>query len=488
VKALLGEILRGIVPLEGAPRDLPLEGLTQDSRKVRPGWLFFAVPGFREDGARYARDAVERGAPAVVAERRLDLPVPCLVAPAVRKALALAADRFFGRPSERLLCAGVTGTNGKTTVTHLLKGIMEEAGRPFGLMGTVANLVGEKRLPALTTTPDPVEIQYLLRSMEEAGLEGCAMEVSSHALDQERTAGVRFRVAVFTNLTRDHLDYHGDMERYFLAKSALFRSLPGGAKAVLNLGDPYARRTARLLPPGVEPFFFLLGEGEEAHLRAVEVRSGPEGSTFLLEGAEGRIPVNLPLPGAFNVENALAAAAAGMAMGLSLVEAARGLEMARPAPGRLERVRGGPGDPVVFVDYAHTPDALERVLTALRPLARGRLVVVFGCGGDRDRGKRPIMGEIASRIADKVWLTSDNPRSEDPLAILEEIRAGAREGPALVEVEPDRAAAIEKALKEAGREDIVLIAGKGHESHQLIGGRRIPFRDAETAGRFLCGG
>ncbi len=488
MKSTLGEVLGGIVSLGGVPGDLPLEGLTQDSRKVRPGWLFFAVPGVKEDGARYAGEAVERGAPAVVASRPLDLPVPCLATPRVRRALALAADRFFGEPSRRLLCAGVTGTNGKTTVCHLLRGLFAEAGRPFGLMGTVGNLVGDRVLPALTTTPDPVEVQALLCEMEAKGLEGCAMEVSSHALDQDRTAGVRFRAAVFTNLTRDHLDYHGDMETYFRAKLALFEGVTPGGRAVLNASDPWARKAAGFLPGEVEPLFYGIGPGVDAGVRALDPSFGPEGADFFLEWRGDRVPVRLPLVGAFNVENALAAAAAALALGLSLEEAARGLEKARPAPGRLERVPGGKEDPAVFVDYAHTPDALERVLRALRPLAGGRLVAVFGAGGDRDKGKRPLMGEAAARLADLVWITSDNPRTEDPLEIIDQIREGTREGKARVEVEPDREKAIEKALGEAGPGDIVLIAGKGHEAVQIVGEERIPFKDSEVAGRFLCGG
>ncbi len=488
MKFTLGKLLEGIVPLEGGPRDLPLEGLTQDSRKVKPGWLFFAVPGIKEDGAVYAGEAVERGAAAVVAARPLEVPVPCLVTPRVRRALALAADRFFGEPSKRLLCAGVTGTNGKTTVCHLLRGLFLEAGRPWGLMGTVGNLVGDRLLPALTTTPDPVEVQALLARMEAEGMEGCAMEVSSHALDQERTAGVRFRSAVFTNLTRDHLDYHGDMESYFRAKLRLFEGLLPGGRAVLRAADPWARRAADLLPPGVEPLFYGVGPGGEAQVRALDPSFGPEGASFLLARGGERIPVRLPLTGAFNVENALAAAAAALGLGLSLEEAALGLERARPAPGRLERVPAGPEDPAVFVDYAHTPDALERVLGALRPLTRGRLVAVFGAGGDRDKGKRPLMGEAAARLADLVWITSDNPRTEDPLEIIEQILEGTRRGRARVEVEPDREKAIQKALREAGPGDIVLIAGKGHEAVQVVGEERIPFKDAEVAGRFLCGG
>ena len=488
MKSTLGKVLGGIVPLGGAPADLPLEGLTQDSRKVRPGWLFFAVPGIREDGARYAGEAVERGAVAVVAQRPLDLPVPCLVTDLVRPALAKAADRFFGSPSERLSLAGVTGTNGKTTVCHLLRGLFQEAGRPWGVMGTVGNLVGDRVLPALTTTPDPVEVQALLRKMEEAGLEGCAMEVSSHALDQDRAAGVRFRVALFTNLTRDHLDYHGGMEAYFRAKLKLFTRLSPGARAVLNAADPWAQRAADSLPGGVTPLFYRVGPGPGGEVRALEPEFGPQGVSFLLEIGGRRSRVRLPLVGDFNLENALAAAGAGWVLGLSLEEIARGLEKARPAPGRLERVPGGKGDPLVLVDYAHTPDALERALQALRPLAENQLVVVFGAGGDRDRGKRPLMGRAASRWADRVWITSDNPRSEDPLEIIDQILEGTREGRAQVRTEPDRERAIEKALRESGPGDIVLIAGKGHEAVQVVGKERIPFLDSQVAGRFLCGG
>lgn len=484
----LPELLAGLLEEGAAPPELAVSGLACDSRRVAPGTLFFAIPGTREDGARFAGKAVEAGAAAIVAARPLALPVPCLVARSPRRAAAIAAARFHGEPGRGLACVGVTGTNGKTTTCHLLAGLMQCAGRPFGLIGTVGHRAGQLALPAATTTPGPIELQELLCAMAEGKLAGCAMEVSSHALDQDRAAGVSFRVGVFTNLTRDHLDYHGSMEAYAGAKRRLFSGLEPGASAVANLDDPAGAAMLAAVPPGVERIGFSAGAQGGAVLRARALRPHPEGVSFRLEGPGGAEAVELPLVGAFNVENALAAAGAALALGLTLAQVAAGLARAEGAPGRLEKIPGPPGRPRVFVDYAHTPDALERALRALRPLTPGRLVVLFGCGGDRDRGKRPLMGRAAAAAADEVWVTSDNPRGEEPAAIIAAVLAGAGEGPARVRVEPDRETAIRLALEQAGPEDTVLVAGKGHESEQIVGERRLRFSDREVVGRLLCRG
>jgi UDP-N-acetylmuramoyl-L-alanyl-D-glutamate--2,6-diaminopimelate ligase len=441
----------GAVEVVGAA-PVEVRDLAYDARVVTPGALFFAVPGARADGHDFAAEAVERGAVALVVERPLGLPVPQVVVPSSREAMAVAANEFFGRPTEELQVAGVTGTSGKTTTCFLLFAILAAAGRRPGLLGTVEARVGGERRGVVRTTPEAIDLQRTFREMLDAGDLTCAMEASSHASELHRLDHVRFAVLVFTNLSQDHLDFHGDMDAYFDAKRRLFVGRDG--PAAVNVGDEYGRQLATELPNVLT--FGLAG-----------AEIGPE----TLEG------IDLKLRGRFNVENALGALAAARLLGLGDDPIARGLESVRGVPGRFELV--DEGQPfTVIVDYAHKPAALENVLHAARELARGRVIAVVGAGGDRDRGKRPLMGRIASELADVAIVTSDNPRSEDPQAIIDEIVAGATSD---VEMEPDRAAAIARAIELAAEGDVVLIAGKGAEQGQQFAERTIPFDDREAA-------
>ncbi|HEX5172794.1 MAG TPA: UDP-N-acetylmuramoyl-L-alanyl-D-glutamate--2,6-diaminopimelate ligase [Gaiellaceae bacterium] len=424
--------------------------LSYDARAVTPGSLFFAVPGARVDGHDFAAEAVERGAVALVVERVLDLPVPQVVVRDSRAAMAPAADVFFGEPTRELEVVGVTGTSGKTTTSHLLFAILAAAGRRPGLLGTVEARVGGERRGVVRTTPEAIDLQRLFREMLEAGDRSCAMEASSHASVLRRLDRVRFAVLVFTNLSRDHLDFHGDMESYFEAKRRLFLVDPPPV-AVVNVGDPYGRRLADELP---------------------------NATTFGPDDAGALDGIDLKLRGRFNVENALGALFAARALGIGEEAIRRGLESVKGVPGRFESVDAGQPFHVI-VDYSHKPDALEKVLRAARGLAAGnRVICVVGAGGDRDRGKRPAMGRLASELADVAIVTSDNPRSEDPEAIAAEIVSGATGD---VEVELDRAAAIARAVELARAGDVVVIAGKGAEQGQEFADRTVPFDDRHAA-------
>ncbi|MDX6467344.1 MAG: UDP-N-acetylmuramoyl-L-alanyl-D-glutamate--2,6-diaminopimelate ligase [Gaiellaceae bacterium] len=431
-----------------------IHDLAYDARTVTPGAVFFAVPGSRADGHDFAPEAVERGAVALVVERPLELGVPQVVVPDARAAMAVAADEFFGRPTEELEVIGVTGTSGKTTTSFLLFAILAAAGRRPGLLGTVEARVGGERRGVKRTTPEAIELQRLFREMLDVGDRSCAMEASSHASALHRLDRVRFAALVFTNLSQDHLDFHGDMESYFQAKRQLF--LEPGTRAAVNVGDEYGRRLAAELPDALT---FGFADGAEI---------GPAA----LDGIE------VKLRGRFNLENALGAFAAGRLLGIADDAIARGIESVRGVPGRFEAV--DEGQPfAVIVDYAHKPGALENVLRAARDLADGgRVICVMGAGGDRDRGKRPLMGKLASELADLAIVTSDNPRSEDPRAIVEEILAGVTGD---VDVELDRVAAIARAIEQARAGDVVLIAGKGAEQGQEIAGRIVPFDDRAAA-------
>ncbi|HET7567474.1 MAG TPA: UDP-N-acetylmuramoyl-L-alanyl-D-glutamate--2,6-diaminopimelate ligase [Gaiellaceae bacterium] len=427
--------------------------LAYDARAVDPGALFFCVPGARADGHDFAADALARGAAALVVERRLPLDAPQLVVADARAAMAPAAHEFFGRPTDELEVAGVTGTSGKTTTSFLLFAILAAAGRRPGLLGTVEARVGGERRGVVRTTPEAIDLQRLFREMLDAGDRSCAMEASSHASVLHRLDCVRFSVLVFTNLSQDHLDFHGDMESYFLAKRRLFAE---GAPAAVNVGNEWGRRLAAELPDAL-----TFGFADDAAVGPSELAG-----------------IRLRLRGRFNEENALGAVAAGRLLGVEDDAIRRGLESVRGVPGRFESVEEGQPFHVI-VDYAHKPGALENVLRAARDLADGsRVICVVGAGGDRDRGKRPLMGRIASELADVVLVTSDNPRSEDPEAIVAEIVAGATRE---VTVEPDRAAAIARAVGLAGAGDVVLIAGKGAEQGQEYADRTIPFDDREVA-------
>jgi UDP-N-acetylmuramoyl-L-alanyl-D-glutamate--2,6-diaminopimelate ligase len=460
-----------------------IAGLAYDSRTVEPGTLFFCVPGQRSDGHEFADRAVERGATALVVERLLDVRVTQVRVADARAAMASIAVGFWDDPTSQLRVAGVTGTNGKTTTAFLIRHVLEAHGTRTGLLGTVKRIVGGVEEEVERTTPEAIDLQRTFRRMLEGGDAACVMEVSSHALALERTAGVSFAVAVFTNLTQDHLDFHADMEEYFLAKRGLYFSSPPET-AVINLDDPYgARLAAELRDAGDPPLLTFSPSGEEgADFRAVDVSFDATGSRFRCLAPGGEVGVRMPLPGHFNVENALAAIGACHALGVPADAAAAALASAGRVPGRFEPV--DEGQPfAVLVDYAHTPDSLENALGAARELTEGRLIAVFGCGGDRDREKRPLMGAIAARLSDACVVTSDNPRSEEPKAIIAEILAGMTEfETGEIEVEPDRRGAIALAFEAATPGDTVVIAGKGHEQGQeLAGGRKIPFDDREVA-------
>jgi UDP-N-acetylmuramoyl-L-alanyl-D-glutamate--2,6-diaminopimelate ligase len=454
-----------------------ITGLAYDSRAVQSGTLFFCVEGQHSDGHDYAAQAVRNGAVALVVERALDLGVPEVLARSARAAMGPLAARFNGDPSAELRVVGVTGTNGKTTTAYLVRALLEAAGERCGLLGTVTSVIAGVEREVTRTTPEAIDVQRTLRGMLAGGDRACAMEVSSHALELGRVRGIRFAVAIFTNLTQDHLDFHVDMESYFQAKRRLFLTPDAPGVCVVNVDDPYGRRLAAELPRAV-----TFAIDSDADYRAGDVRMDFGGCSFDLHTAQGARPVALPLPGRFNVANALGALAAGHALGADLDTLVLALERGVRVPGRFEPVQEGQ-DFAVLVDYAHTPDSLENVLRAARELARGRVVCVFGAGGDRDRGKRPQMGEIAARLADVVVVTSDNPRSEAPEAIVAEIVAGIDVGAAhTVQVEVDRRAAIRRAVALARRDDVVVIAGKGHEQGQeLAGGRKLPFDDVSVA-------
>jgi UDP-N-acetylmuramoyl-L-alanyl-D-glutamate--2,6-diaminopimelate ligase len=461
---------------------LRIGGLAYDSRRVSPGDLFFCVPGAQADGHDYAALAVERGAAALVVERPVDLgssavAVPQITVPDARVAMALAADAFFGHPTRELRVAAVTGTNGKTTTAFLLFAMLAAAGLRPGLLGTVESRIGGERRAVERTTPEAIDLQESFREMLDAGDRSCAMEASSHASALHRLGCTRFACLVFTNLTQDHLDFHAGMEAYFEAKRRLFvEPDPEGNRppATVNITDSYGLRLAAELASLGSPLLTFGLEGD-ADVRPEGLELGPGGASFTASGLDLRTR----LRGRFNVANVLAAVAAGRMLDLPDDAIVRGVEHVTGVPGRFEAV--DEGQPfTVLVDYAHTPDALARVLEAAREIAVGRLTCVFGCGGDRDRAKRPVMGRTAAELADRVIVTSDNPRSEDPQAIIDEILVGVGRG-ADVEVEPDRRLAIRRSLGAAGPGDVVVIAGKGHEQGQEAKGRTLPFSDREEA-------
>jgi UDP-N-acetylmuramoyl-L-alanyl-D-glutamate--2,6-diaminopimelate ligase len=471
---LLSQLSDGGAPVE-------ITGLAYDSRAAGPGTLFFCVPGANSDGHDHAPQAVAAGASALVVERPLNLGVPELQVASVREAMAPLAARFYGDPSSALRVIGVTGTNGKTTTTFLIRAILEAAGAQCALLGTVKSVIGGSDREVARTTPEAIDLQASFAAMRDAGDSACAMEVSSHALALHRVDAIDFAAAVFTNLTQDHLDFHPTMEDYFAAKRLLFEASPG--VSVINADDPYGRRLLADFPDAVS---FAIATSADYGAR--ELRSGIAESSFIAQTPDGEIEIAMRLPGTFNVSNALAALATAHRLGVPVETIAAGLAGATPAPGRFQAL--DEGQPfAVLVDYAHTPDSLENVLRAARALTGGRLICVFGCGGDRDRGKRPQMGRISAELADLTLVTSDNPRSEDPDAIVAQILAGAQAGGGhTVEAVVERREAIARAIALARSGDVVVIAGKGHEQGQeFADGRKIPFDDAAVAREQLRG-
>jgi UDP-N-acetylmuramoyl-L-alanyl-D-glutamate--2,6-diaminopimelate ligase len=466
----LALLIHALAPVEVVGRaPVDVTDLAYDAREAGPGSLYFCIRGSRADGHDFAPEAVANGAVALVVERPLELPVPQLVVEDARRAMPLAADEFFGRPTEQLEVAGVTGTNGKTTTAFLLYAILAAAGRRPGLLGTIESRVGGERRPAIRTTPEAIDLQRTFREMLDAGDRSAAVEATSHGSELGRLDRVRFSALVFTNLTQDHLDFHGTLERYFDAKRRLFTD--ARPPAAVNVGDEHGRRLADELRGHNELLTF--GLVDDAELRPEELELGPRGAHLRAGGIE----LETRLRGRFNVENVLGAVAAARLLGIDDDAIAYGVRELRGVPGRFEAV--DEGQPfAVLVDYAHTPDSLENVLRTARDLAQNRVICVFGCGGDRDRGKRPLMGRIATELADLAIVTSDNPRSEEPEAIIAEILQGTGSEAA---VEPDRREAIARAVADAGEGDVVVIAGKGHEQGQQFADCTIPFDDREVA-------
>jgi UDP-N-acetylmuramoyl-L-alanyl-D-glutamate--2,6-diaminopimelate ligase len=467
-----------------ANSDVTCTGVTFDSRQAGPGTVFVALRGLETDGRTYVPQAVAAGAVAVVAEGPPDRTagVTWVEVPDARAALAQLASTFFGHPSRELRVVGITGTNGKTTTSYLVGAIMEAAGIPCGVMGTVAYRIGGLVIDAPRTTPEAPDVQRLLRQMVSSGCGACAMEVSSHALALRRVDGVRFSAAVFTNLTRDHLDFHGNMEDYFAAKRRLFEMLPEDAPAVINADDPRGQALAAASPRAI-----TYGIAKPADVSAGPMSPSLSGLQFDAPTPWGTVRVRSRLVGRPNVYNILAATATAVSLDVPISAIERGIAGLAGVPGRFEVVSDDADDITVVVDYAHTDDALRNLLETARPLSAARLITVFGCGGDRDRTKRPLMGMVAARLSDVVVITSDNPRSEDPARIIEEIERGIPAGsqsptrtPSVVSV-VDRADAIERAIAMATAGDVVLIAGKGHEKYQQIGDRVLPFDDGEVA-------
>ncbi len=469
----LERVIAALAPAEVLGRAPVVVGeLAYDARVVSEGALFFCVPGAQADGHDFAAEAVARGAAALVVERPLDLPVPQILVRNARRAMALAADVFFEQPTRELEVAGVTGTNGKTTTAFLLHSVLDAAGRRPGLLGTVESRVGGRRREVLRTTPEAIDLQRTFREMLAAGDRSCAMEASSHASALDRLVGVRFAALVFTNLSQDHLDFHGTTERYYEAKRRLFLEGERPAAAV-NVDDEHGRRLATELEGLGHERLLTFGLESGAELQPSGIELSPAGLRLSLDGLELRTR----LLGRFNAENVLGAVAAARLLGVPDEAIEVGIASLPGVPGRFEAVEAGQPF-TLLVDYAHTPDSLENVLRTARELTRGRLICVFGCGGDRDRGKRPLMGAIATALADRVIVTSDNPRSESPGAIIEDIVAGA--GPD-VEIEPDRPSAVSLAVEGAGPGDVVVLAGKGHEQGQQLADRTLPYDDRRAA-------
>ncbi len=468
------------------PVDRAVESIAYDSRRVQRDGLFVALRGEKSDGHDFIGQAIDKGAAVIVAERaEKNSRATAVVVENTRGAMADLAARFFNYPARKLKLAGVTGTNGKTTTTFLIKHICEKAGLRCGLLGTVRYEIGERMLPAARTTPESLDLQELLAQIRDAGCRAAAMEVSSHALAQERTRGIEWDTAVFTNLTQDHLDYHGTMENYFEAKASLFEQLARQERkkkpvAIINIDDRYGQKLVRKIAKNVSVITF--GTGLNADFRASNYRMEFGGTSYQLDARGKSYLVRVPLIGRFNVANSVAAIAAANALGVSLRETVLSLAKSPQVPGRLEMVPAK-RQFQVFVDYAHTPDALVNVIKTLRELEPRRLIVVFGCGGNRDREKRPLMGQAVDQNADYAIITSDNPRKEDPDKIISEVEKGFRASN--FEKITDRAAAISRAIELAQPRDIVLIAGKGHENYQEFADHTVPFEDIQVARRAI---
>ncbi len=462
----LGDLCEGLRIVGNAQTEI--KSVAYDSRKVEKGALFFCISGYKTDGHEYARAAVDNGAAALMVTRLLDIDVPQVVVDNAREAMARISREFYGKPDERLAMIGITGTKGKTTTTYMIKSVMETAGKKMGLIGTIVNMIGAKELHTDRTTPESPDLFKLLRQMADEGCDAVVMEVSSHSLYLGRVAGIRYDVGVFTNLSRDHLDFHETVENYMAAKKRLFYA---SKNAAVNADDA----AASYMLDGIGIGRLTYGIKEKADVFARNIEITPKGVSFDLCGACGMIPIDLNIPGIFSVYNALSAASACMLLGVGLETIKTGLEAMPRVAGRFEVLDTGNRPFTIILDYAHTPDSLENTLITVKGFARGRVVTVFGCGGDRDRGKRPMMGEISGRLSAFTIITSDNPRTEDPFAIIEEIKKGIERTDGAYTCIENRREAIRYAIRNAQADDIIVLAGKGHETYQEINGVKHPF-------------
>ncbi len=459
---------------------IDITSVTYDSRQVCPGALFFCISGFKTDGHNYAKNAVDNGAVALVVTRRLDIDVTQILVEDSRVAMALISRTFYGKPDESLHMIGVTGTNGKTTTTYMIKSILECAGRKTGLIGTIVNMIGAQTLPTERTTPESPDLFALLRHMADEGCNSVVMEVSSHSLELARVTGIMFDVGVFTNLTQDHLDFHLTFDNYLAAKKKLFYV---SKNAAINADDAVSPR----IMDGIDINWCSFGIKERADVYARNIEITPRGVTFDLCTRQGMLPLRLKIPGIFSVYNSLSAATACLLLDIGLETIKTGLEAMPSVAGRFEVLDTGNRPFTLILDYAHTPDSLENTLLTVREFARGRIITVFGCGGDRDKGKRPIMGEIAGHLSAFVVITSDNPRTEEPLSIIGEIEAGIKKTKCEYRCIENRREAIRYALHSARPEDIIVLAGKGHETYQEICGVKYPFDEKVVVQELLAG-
>lgn len=470
----LQKLLQGLkVVQSSALKDMEIKAVRFSSREVEPGDLFVAVTGFATDGHKYIADAVTRGAAVIVCERQMPENTPWVQVENSRLALAQLGVNYYDHPAEKMTMIGVTGTNGKTSVTYLLKQLLEKAlGAKVGLIGTICNMIGEEEFHTERTTPESLELQALLAKMQEAGCTHVIMEVSSHALALHRVAGIHYRVGAFTNLTEDHLDFHKDMEDYRQAKAKLFSMCD---KGVFNLDDPVTIRMMEDARCGIH----TIGTGENAQVQGRNIYLGSDHIEMDVTEGDTQVQLRLGIPGRFTVSNALLTLGMARQLGIDLEDAVRALSKAEGIKGRIEVVPTPGKDYTVLIDYAHTPDGLENILRSVRDFCKGRLIALFGCGGDRDRKKRPVMGEIAARCADLILVTSDNPRTEEPDAIIEEIMAGVQGSDTHCVVEPDRRKAIRMALQLGQKDDIIVLAGKGHETYQIVGKEKLHLDERE---------
>lgn len=482
--AKMKDILKGIRYSSGSDLTLSsIRNITDNSKKVGKGYLFVASRGQAQDGYRFIDEAIERGASAVISDRDFMAPsyVEKIIVKNARAVIPILADNFYANPSGRLKIVGVTGTNGKTTITYLLESILDAANKRSGVIGTINYRIKDKKMPSPNTTPGPIELNSLLRKMLDSGVGYVLMEVSSHSLDQGRVDQVYFDVGIFTNITKEHLDYHKTLQRYFIAKTKLFKKLKKNATAVLNRDDKMVYSLKNAIGGKVVTY----GMHRGADIRAERVNLSIDSSDFIVRAGKVSFDIRTGLIGRHNISNILASTAAAFALGIKADHIKKGIESFKNVPGRLEAV--SKGQPFkIFVDYAHTEDALYNVLSLLKDTAgKGRIITVFGCGGNRDRSKRPKMGRVACSLSDRVVVTSDNPRFEDPNNIISEIEKGIRNKFKNYDVVPDRKKAIEKALRMAREGDAVIIAGKGHEKHQIINGNTLPFDDCQVAASII---